>query len=184
MSFYAARIFSSRRGLLPPRHNIQIHTAASCTQSAIIELPSNQRHTPNATPYAVLPTHAGPTTSSHNMTAHHEHIQVCYLKSRNIFISHYPFKFGGAEVRESSLFLFITFQVSLDITKWLRSSLPQKYNEDGNCHLGDNCPFQHKDREIAQEQLAVKKAQELMSAGSSSSGPPPFGRYGLSRAVP
>ena len=59
-----------------------------------------------------------------------------------------------------------------------------KYNEDENCHLGDNCPFTHKGREIAQEELAVKKEQALKSAASSSSsGPPQYGRSGLSRAA-
>ena len=44
-----------------------------------------------------------------------------------------------------------------------------KYDEDENCHLGDNCcPFMHKGREIAQEELAVKEEQELKSAASSS----------------
>jgi hypothetical protein len=63
-----------------------------------------------------------------------------------------------------------------------------KYDEDEkNCHLGDNCPFMHKGREIAQEELAVKKEQELKSAASSSasssSGPPQYGRSGLSRTA-
>ena len=58
-----------------------------------------------------------------------------------------------------------------------------KYNEDENCHLGDNCPFTHKGREIAQEELAIKKEQALKSAASSSSGPPQYGRSGLSRAA-
>ena len=59
-----------------------------------------------------------------------------------------------------------------------------EYNEDEKCHLGDNCPFTHKGREIAQEELAVKKEQALGSAASSSlSGPPQYGRSGLSRAA-
>ena len=56
------------------------------------------------------------------------------------------------------------------------------HNENGSCHLRDNCPFQHKGREVVQEELAVKMLAEKHSASSSASDTvPSFGRGGLSR---
>ena len=55
------------------------------------------------------------------------------------------------------------------------------HNENGSCHLKDKCPYQHKGREVVQEELAVKMLAEKHSASSSASGTvPSFGRSGLS----